>query len=161
MPGGGVAEARLADGGNCFNLNSVAEGDPRATLTRRNSGVQQFAGLMMALDVPEADARRIAEAAADWVDSDSEPGPIGAEDAAYAGGPDPYRTANTLFADPGEARLLAGMTPEIFARVRPWLCVLPDARSVAAQRQHADARAGAAAGDAGARARSIRGARRG
>lgn len=127
LPGGGVAEARLADGGNCFNLNSVAEGDPRATLTRRNSGVQQFAGLMMALDVPEADARRIAEAAADWVDSDSEAGPVGAEDAAYAGGDDPYRAANTLFADPGEARLLAGMTPEIFEVVRPWLCVLPEA----------------------------------
>jgi general secretion pathway protein K len=47
---------------------------------------------------------------------------------AYAGGPDPYRTANTLFADPGEARLLAGMTPEIFARVQPWLCVLPEAQ---------------------------------
>jgi len=127
LPGGGVAEARLTDGGNCFNLNSVAEGDPRATLTRRDSGVQQFAGLMMALEVPEAEARRIAEAAADWVDSDAEPSAIGAEDSAYAGGEDPYRTANTLFADPGEARLLAGMTPEIFLTVRPWLCVLPAA----------------------------------
>jgi general secretion pathway protein K len=127
LPGGGVAEARLTDGGNCFNLNSVAEGDPRATLSRRNSGVLQFAGLMMALNVPEGDARRIAEAAADWVDSDAEPGPIGAEDSAYAGGEDPYRAANTLFADPGEARLLAGMTPEIFAAVRPFLCVLPEA----------------------------------
>jgi outer membrane receptor protein involved in Fe transport len=31
---------------------------------------------------------------------DAEPGPIGAEDSAYAGGTDPYRAANTLFADP-------------------------------------------------------------
>lgn len=125
LPGGGVAEARLADGGNCFNLNSVVDGDPRTGLARRNSGVQQFAGLMMALSVPEADARRIAEAAADWADSDSGAGPAGAEDAAYANGDPPYRTANTLFADPGEARLLAGMTPEIFERLQPWLCVLP------------------------------------
>jgi general secretion pathway protein K len=89
--------------------------------------VNQFFGLMIVLEVPEPDARRIAEAAADWVDSDAEPTAIGAEDSAYAGGEDPYRTGNTLFADPGEARLLAGMTPEIFARVRPFLCVLPSA----------------------------------
>ena len=125
MPGGASAEARLFDGGNCFNLNSVVEGDPRTRLVRRNSGVSQFAGLMMALRIPEPEARRIAEAAADWADSDSEPGPAGAEDAAYAVGEPPYRTANTLFADVGEARLLAGMTPEILARLRPWLCVLP------------------------------------
>jgi general secretion pathway protein K len=80
---------------------------------------------MVALEVPEQDARRIAEAAADWVDSDAVPGPGGAEDEAYAAGQAPYRTGNTLFADPGEVRVLAGMTPDIYARLRPWLCALP------------------------------------
>ncbi|MGE0178591.1 MAG: type II secretion system minor pseudopilin GspK [Sphingomonas sp.] len=127
MPGGAVAEARLLDGGNCFNLNSVVEGDPRSRLVRRNSGVQQFAGLMIALRVPEVDARRIAEAAADWADSDIEQGPAGAEDSAYANAEPPYRTANTLFADPAEARLLAGMTADLYDRLRPWLCVHPAA----------------------------------
>jgi len=113
------------DGGNCFNVNSVADGEPRAALVRRPSGVAQFAGLMTALDVPEADARRIAEAAADWVDSDAVPGPGGAEDETYMAGPAPYRTGNGLFADPGELRALAGMTPALFQRLRPWLCALP------------------------------------
>ena len=125
LPQGGVAEVRVRDGGNCFNVNSVVAGDPRARLTRRDSGVMEFAGLMRALGIPENEARRIAEAAADWVDSDSAPGPAGAEDAAYAGGPNPYRTANTLFADVGELGALAGMRPEIMARLRPWLCALP------------------------------------
>lgn len=125
LPNGGLAEARLSDGGNCFNLNSVAEGDPRTRLVRRNAGVLQFLGLMAVLDVPPGEARRIAEAAADWVDSDSLPGPGGAEDGAQGGGPEPYRTANTLFADPGELRAVAGMTPEIYGRLRPWLCALP------------------------------------
>ena len=58
---------------------------------------------MIALEVPEADARRIAEAAADWVDSDRAPGPGGAEDETYMAGAAPYRAGNTLFADPGEA----------------------------------------------------------
>ena len=35
------------------------------------------------------------------------------------------RTANTLFADPGELAALVGMNPEIMARLRPWLCALP------------------------------------
>jgi general secretion pathway protein K len=29
MPGGGIVEARLRDGGNCFNINSVVQGDAR------------------------------------------------------------------------------------------------------------------------------------
>ena len=125
LPGGGVALARVQDGGNCFNVNSVVEGDPRTRLTRRNSGVAELAGLMQVLRVPEVEARRIAEAAADWADSDSIPGPGGAEDSAYAAGVEPYRTANTLFADPGELAALVGMNPEIMARLRPWLCALP------------------------------------
>ena len=78
MPGGATVQLRVRDGGNCFNVNSVVEGDPRTRLTRRNSGVSELAGLMQALEVPEAEARRIAEAAADWADSDSVPGPGGA-----------------------------------------------------------------------------------
>lgn len=125
LPGGGLALARVRDGGNCFNVNSVAQGDPRTGLARRNSGVLQFTGLMIALEISPPVAGRIAEAAADWVDSDSDTGPGGAEDAFYASGPEPYRTANTLFADVGEVSALAGMTPEILARLRPWLCALP------------------------------------
>ena len=125
MPGGGAADVTIRDGGNCFNLNSVVDGQPGRPFVRRASGVGQFMGLMIALDVPEQDARRIAEAAADWVDSDVMPGPGGAEDEAYAGGAAPYRTGNTLFADPGEMRALSGMTPEIYARIRPWICALP------------------------------------
>jgi general secretion pathway protein K len=125
MPGGGTADVTVRDGANCFNVNSVVDGQPGHPFVRRASGVAQFMGLMIALEVPEQDARRIAEAAADWVDSDVVTGPAGAEDEAYAAGPAPYRTGNTLFADPGEVRALSGMTPDIYARLRPWLCALP------------------------------------
>ena len=37
MPGGALAEVRVRDGGNCFNLNSVVEGDPR----RRSSAARR------------------------------------------------------------------------------------------------------------------------
>jgi general secretion pathway protein K len=64
-------------------------------------------------------------ALADWVDSDSTPLSGGAEDGSYARAEIPYRTANTLMADASEIRLLAGMNPEIYAAIRPWVCALP------------------------------------
>ena len=125
MPGGAIAEARLRDGGNCFNINSVVEGEAQGVLARRPSGVAQFIGLMMVFGTGESDARRVAEAAADWVDSDTIPGPGGAEDESYAGGDAPYRTANNLFVEPSELRAIAGMTPELYRHLSPWLCALP------------------------------------
>lgn len=125
LPGGGIAHATLRDGGNCFNINSVAEGLPPAELRPRASGVAQFAALMRTLEVPAGDALRIADAAGDWVDSDRNPNREGAEDEAYAGAERPYRAGNTLFAEVSELRALAGVTPEIYDRVRPWLCALP------------------------------------
>jgi general secretion pathway protein K len=125
MPGGGMVEARVRDGGNCFNINSVVQGNPRKALARRPSGVDQFSGLMALLGVPAADARRIAEAASDWADSDAEPAPAGAEDGAYGQAPQPYRTGNTLFADVSELRALAGMSAQYYGRIRPFICALP------------------------------------
>jgi len=125
MPGGGMIEARLRDGGNCFNINSVVQGSPRERLARRPTGVDQFIGLMLLSGVPSGEAQRIAEAAADWADSDIETAPGGAEDGAYAAGQQPYRTGNTLFADPSELRALAGMSGEHYARIRPFICALP------------------------------------
>lgn len=125
LPGGGVGQAVVRDGGNCFNINSVADGSLATELTPRASGVAQFVGLMRMLEVPEGTARRIAESAGDWVDSDPDPGREGAEDPVYSGGGQPYRTGNTYFAEVSELRAVNGMTPEIYERVRPWLCALP------------------------------------
>ena len=127
MPGGGLVEARLRDGGNCFNVNSVVQGDIRSGLSRRPSGVSQFAGLMVLSGVPSGEAQRIAEAAADWADSDIVTAPGGAEDGAYAGGALVFKTGNTLFGDVSELRVLSGMTAAHYARIRPHICALPAA----------------------------------
>jgi general secretion pathway protein K len=125
MPGGGLARATVRDGGNCFNINSVAQGRTPLELQPRTVGIEQFAGLMRALDVPEAEAQQIAEAAADWVDTDPDRSRNGAEDGEYGSAAQGYRVGNTLFAEPSELRALAGMTPEIYARIRPFVCALP------------------------------------
>ncbi|NNM77901.1 type II secretion system minor pseudopilin GspK [Sphingomonas sp. ID1715] len=122
---GGAASAVVRDGGNCFNLNSVASGQPGQPLTTRPQGIAQFVALMQLLGIGEGEARKVAVSLADWIDSDTLPQPEGAEDQAYAGGDTPYRTGNTLLADPSELRAVAGVTPELYDKVRPWVCTLP------------------------------------
>lgn len=127
LPGEGIAVGTIRDGGNCFNLNSLVEGDVTATLVQRPAAIEQFVGLMAVIGLPQPAARRIAAASADWADSDSETGPQGAEDSAYSGGAPAYRTGNTLFADVTELRAVAGVTPEIYRQLRPYVCALPAA----------------------------------
>lgn len=125
MPGGGLAAATLRDGGNCFNLNSVADGVLPTALTPRPAGIAQFISLMRVLEIPEGAARRIGEAAGDWADSDQNRSREGAEDNEYRSAEQGYRPGNTLFADVSELRAVSGMTAEIYDRIRPWLCALP------------------------------------
>ena len=122
---GGIMKARMRDGGNCFNLNSVAEGAVPTDLRDRPLGIAQVVALMKVLGVGEQQAWRIATSLADWIDGDGVPSPGGAEDGEYRQGAVAYRTANTLIAEPSELRAIAGVTPEIYALVRPWVCALP------------------------------------
>lgn len=121
----GRVRAVIAAGGNCFNLNSVALGEAGRSITRP-LGVEQLARLLTALDVPAGDAARIAAATADWIDIDQQPGPGGAEDAAYARAAAPYRTSSAPLAEVSEWRAVAGVTPEIYARARAHVCALPE-----------------------------------
>lgn len=124
LPGGGVAQGRVRDASTCFNLNSLVEGDPNAgTLMSRPAAIAQFAALMSALGIGQHRARNLAEAAADWADSNQSPNAAGAEDAAYAA--EGYRTGDALFAEASELRAVAGVTAEDYARLRPLICALP------------------------------------
>ncbi|MFD1611581.1 type II secretion system minor pseudopilin GspK [Sphingomonas tabacisoli] len=122
---GGIASAVVQDGGNCFNLNSVVGGQAAGPLMARPVGIAQFVALMQILGIGEGEARHVAVSLSDWIDSDNLMQPEGAEDAAYAGRETPYRTPNTLIADPSELRAVAGVTPEIYRKIRPWVCALP------------------------------------
>ncbi len=120
---GGTATVTLRDAGNCFNLNSLVTGSGEGGYTARPAAMLQFEGLMVAIGITRPVARRISLAATDWIDSDTQPLPGGAEDESYAG----YRTGNTLMADTSELRAVAGVTPAAFMALRPWVCALPEA----------------------------------
>jgi general secretion pathway protein K len=122
---GGAAVALVRDGGNCFNLNSVVSGQVGQPLLARPSGIAQFEALMQSLGIGQAEAQKVAVSLSDWIDTDLTEQPGGAEDASYAGAETPHRTANTLVADASELRAVAGVTPELYDRIRPWVCALP------------------------------------
>ncbi len=125
----GQATVRLSDGQNCFNLNSIASGTD-GELTASPVGMRQFSKLMELLGIASNDAIIISESTADWLDSDSNALPSGAEDSYYSGLTEPHLAANQLFVDRGELKAVRGMTPAYYARLRPWICALPVAELV-------------------------------
>lgn len=122
---GGIATARVTDGGNCLNLNGLVTQDSAGNYIHAPARTAEFAGLIRSQGTPGQLADAIAAATTDWIDTDTIELPGGAEDGRYADGDQPYRTANTLMADPSELRAVAGVTPAIYASVRPYLCTLP------------------------------------
>ncbi len=122
----GLARGRVVDGGNCFNLNSLVTGS-QENYTVNPVAVQQFKSLMYALQVPANEADVVAASLADWIDSDQNPESGGAEDSYYRQLEIPYITAGTLIVDPSELRAVRGVTPDIYAALRRWICALPEA----------------------------------
>lgn len=131
LPGGGIATARVTDGGNCFNLNGLVQQTGPGVYVDYTPARAEFARLMRLVGVPAGAADQIAAGTQDWIDSDQNAQPGGAEDPTYLAQATPYRTAGTLMADPSELRAVAGVTPDIYRAVRPWVCALPLARPVA------------------------------
>ena len=125
LPDGGAATARVVDGGNCFNLNGLVTEVSPGIYASDGEARGRFARLMRLIGVPVQVAEQVAGGAADWIDSDDQQQAGGAEDARYTGQAIAYRTAGTLMADPSELRAVAGVTPEVYARLKPWICTLP------------------------------------
>jgi general secretion pathway protein K len=125
IPGGQII-ARLRDGGNCFNLNSLVTTQPDGTFSAQPAAISQLSRLLELSGVTTSDAGSIAVSAADWIDSDTLPQPGGREDEGYTKLAVPYRTGNGIMQDAGELRAVAGMTPDLFARLKPLLCAYPE-----------------------------------
>lgn len=120
----GMLQAKVEDATACFNLNSVVEG-AEEILQRRETGIRQFRSLAEAVSLPPARAKALADALADWIDSDDLPGEAGAEDASYLAAAQPYRTAGTLLAEVSELRAIRGFDATAYERLRPHVCALP------------------------------------
>lgn len=85
---------------------------------------QTLASLLRAVGVEQAQAPQLAGAVVDWRDSD----PLvqatgGAEDPQYAEAGLPYGAKDAPFETVGEVEQVLGWTPEIYAKVRPYLTI--------------------------------------
>lgn len=120
---GGAISLRVRDSTTCFNLNSVVTGTK--VLVPRLIGQRQFAALLRALGVSETEAAGVVASITDWIDTDEDVSPFGAEDREYLALVLPYRTSGRLLSEVSELRAIRAMTPALYAKLRPYVCALP------------------------------------
>ncbi len=125
LPGGGSAGARVSDGGNCFNLNGLVRQTAPGVYESVAEQKVVFARLMRLLAIPGQVAEQVAGSAGDWIDTDQQQQANGAEDGVYTAQVPAYRTGGTLMADVSELRAVNGVTPDLYAKLKPYLCTLP------------------------------------
>lgn len=149
---GGDLRGKIEDMSSCFNLNSVLaakKGDkggkdeqggpaqvPDKPINPQDPGSQQPPGVQVLVRLfeqlsPSEDStpQALAAAIVDWIDDNSDPfGSDGAEDYDYQGLALPYRTGNGPLGAVSELRTIKGFTADVYRKVRPYLCALPDQR---------------------------------
>ncbi len=115
---GGSLQGELTDLQGRFNLNNLVTETGEVS----QANVARLERLLWALELSPI----LAQAVVDWIDNDATPQlPSGAEDNFYLGKTPSYRAANRLMVDISELRAIANFTPEIFEKIRPYVCALP------------------------------------
>ena len=98
--------------------------DESAKVDLNGAPPELLAGLRQALGVDFERSRRIAGAIQDWRDGDDLLNPEGgAEDPQYAGAKLPYACKDRPFETLSELRLVLGMDPALFEKMRPYVTV--------------------------------------
>ena len=115
--GDGLLSGQLQDEQAKFNLNQLSVPEEPV----RSEKLDQVKRLFEVLTVDP----RLAEAIADWIDTDEKAEPNGAETAYYQTLKPPYRAANAPLQTLDELRLVKGMTGESLARILPYVTIYP------------------------------------
>ncbi|KPC55129.1 type II secretion system minor pseudopilin GspK [Amantichitinum ursilacus] len=114
----GRAGGRIIEQGGLFNLNNLV--DDKGAIV--DDQVQCFKRLLTTLQL----STDLADVLADWEDADSDlSSSSSAEDNAYLGMSPPYRAANQRLTDLGSLTRVRGFTPDIIARLQPFVTVVP------------------------------------
>jgi general secretion pathway protein K len=112
---GGQVTGLITDAQGLFNINNlVRNGKPSPP------DIGTFQHLLLSLSIDP----NLSDAVVDWIDTDIEKLPYGAEDLDYLQMKTPYRAANQLMQSVDELRLVRGFTPEIVEKLRPWITAL-------------------------------------
>lgn len=114
----GHASGFIEDASGRFNLNELRDGQGDGSNAYRFESYQRLLALL-SLD-PE-----LAFTLADWLDQDDQPLPNGAEDMYYLAQDPPRRTGNRDLSDLSELLQIKGYTPEVIAKLKPFIDVFP------------------------------------
>ena len=127
-----LVEQKQSDGESAGEGSEVqpAERDSEldAAGTRYSEQQKQFVRLLGALDgieISPQEAIGIMEAIADYIDEDVQRRVQGAEDGDYRNTNPAYRTSGRPLASVSELRSVAGITPEIYSALAPYITVWP------------------------------------
>ncbi|MGH8273741.1 MAG: type II secretion system minor pseudopilin GspK [Gammaproteobacteria bacterium] len=115
---GGALQGGIQDLEGRFNLNNLIGSNGKLDKV----AFAALQRLLSTLQIPP----QIANAIADWEDPDDDVrSPGGAESGYYASKDPIYAPADAPFVSVGTLRLVRGITPEIYARLSPFVCALP------------------------------------
>ena len=119
---GGEVSGKIIDQQGLFNLNNLASGG-----NANETEVLAFQGLLGSLSLPP----ELANALADWIDTDSAVRfPGGAEDADYLAMDPPRRTANQLLTEVSGLYRVKGYSAAVVEALRPHVTALPAATKI-------------------------------
>lgn len=126
---GGEIRIRVSDGGNCFNLNTLRTSvlTSEAPAGAPSIPRRRFIALLSAINAGADSPEDLADAISDWIDFDQQRTGSGWEDDAYQRLAIPYRTAGGPMVERTELRAVAGVSPDVYDALRPFVCVLPQA----------------------------------
>ena len=114
--GEGTILVTVEDEERKINLNRLVLPNGNAPDEQR---LAVFRKLLTNLDIDPS----IADAVVDWLDNDDTPRVGGAESSYYLSLPYPYRAKNDLFDTLDELRLVRGITPERFEKLKPFATI--------------------------------------
>ena len=114
--GDGTISLTMEDEERKINLNNLIMSLGKAP---NDQNVAVFRRLLEILGIDPS----VADAVLDWLDNDESPRVGGAESSYYMALPYPYKSKNDLFDTVEELRLVRGVTPEVFDKLRPFVTV--------------------------------------
>jgi general secretion pathway protein K len=109
----------IRDGSHCFNLGSLTTNDGDADTIASEQLLNLFEIIGVPLNISESLRARIL----DWIDADTQPRSGGAEDGSYLRRTPRLLPANAPLSSVMELRAIEGIEEDIYALLRPWLCI--------------------------------------
>jgi len=121
-------QAQLEDLTGRFNLNSLVSLQPAPLNTYKADPhqVEVFQEILRSLNID----LRYADLLVDWIDPDTQPESQGGEDSMYLTQNPPYRPPNTFISHTSEMLALPGFGAENYAKIAPYITVLPSDEKV-------------------------------